>query len=102
MSNFINDCIHGYALMSEIDDYIDGWHDSDSGLSLHEFLGMTEKEYALYVQDDVYLASIITAHRDNINIVPLMARELKMAARSDDAAKAKQLQQWLDREKLWE
>lgn len=28
-----------------IDDYIAAWHDSDSDLALHEFLGMTTEQY---------------------------------------------------------
>ena len=102
MSNFINDCIKGVALMSEINDYIGSWHESDLDLTLHEFLGMSKKEYALFVEDEAYLGSIITAHKNQVDIVPMMREEFKMAARSDDAGKAKQLQKWLDNEKLWE
>jgi len=102
MSNFIADCIQGDALMTDIDNYIDSWHDGDSELSLHEFLGMSRKEYALYLEDEIYLASIITAHRSNLNIVPVMQAVLKMAARSDDSTKAKKLQKWLENEKLWD
>lgn len=35
---------------SGIDDKIDEWHKSDSNLPLHEFLGMTEEEYAKWVE----------------------------------------------------
>lgn len=30
----------------KFDDYVDAWHDSDSALPLHEYLGMTQEEYA--------------------------------------------------------
>ena len=63
-SCFISDCINGDTLLSEIDDYIDSWHNSDSGMSLHEFLGMTEGEYALYMEDEQYLATIVTAREE--------------------------------------
>ncbi|MFI5159208.1 MAG: hypothetical protein ACHQF4_10110 [Sphingobacteriales bacterium] len=102
MSNFIKDCINGYALPSEIDDYIDQWHDGDSNISLHEFLGMSKKEYVLFVEDESYLPLIVTAHKTEKDIVTLMRDEFAMAARSDDAAKSKQLQKWLDNEKLWD
>lgn len=62
MFNFIENCINGDALIYEIDDYIDSWHNSDSSLELHEFLGMSLKEYALYLEDESYLPCIITAH----------------------------------------
>ena len=102
MSNFIEDCIAGNALMSEIDDYIDLWHESDSQLSLNDFLGMTQKEYALYVEDESYLATIITAHKKNEKIITVMREHLALAARSDDSAKAKRLQKWLESENLWD
>jgi hypothetical protein len=30
---------------------IDQWHDSDSDLELHEYLGWTEEEYTAYLED---------------------------------------------------
>ena len=41
MSNFINNLIVGDALLREVDDYIHSWHESESKVSLHEYLGMT-------------------------------------------------------------
>lgn len=102
MSNFIQDCIDGNALIYEVDDYIDEWHDSDSDLSLSEFLGMTEKEYALFVEDESYIATIVTVHKTNENIVTVMREHLAMAARSNDAATASKIQKWLENENLWD
>lgn len=64
MSNFMQDCLKGDALLSEVDDYIDQWHSSNSDLPLHSFLGMTKKEYELFVEDEVFLESIVTAHKE--------------------------------------
>lgn len=102
MSNFILNCINGDALLSEIDDYIDLWHDSDTGLSLHDFLGMTKEEYALFVEDEQYLATIVTARREKGNIKLIIESQVAMAARSDDQAKSERLQRWLKNEGLWE
>lgn len=102
MSNFITDCINGDALMSEIDDYIQKWHNDDVSEVLHVFLGMSKKEYALFVEDDSYLGLIISAHRDKIDIELIIRDEISMAARSDNVAKSKRLQQWLESEGLWE
>jgi hypothetical protein len=33
----------------DLDDRIDAWHRSDSKQPLHEFLGMTEAQYAAWV-----------------------------------------------------
>jgi len=102
MSDFITNCIKGDALLSEVNDYIDMWHDSDSKLPLHEFLGMTRKEYDLFVQDEKYLASIVTAHRDKKDIVKIIAEQISMAARSDDQSKSERLERWLKDEGLWD
>src|ERR1700735_5631035 len=102
MSNFINDCIKGYALTTEIDDYIDLWHNGETDTSLHKFLGMSQKEYALFVEDEGYLPIIVAAHKANKDIVSLVRDEFAIAARSDDSTKSKQLQKWLDNENLWD
>lgn len=101
MSNFIIDCINGDTLMLEINDYIDRWHDGNTELALHDFLGMTKKEYALFVEDENYLGSIISAHKFNKSVVNIVKDQIAMAARSDDAIKAKRLQKWLENEGLW-
>jgi hypothetical protein len=61
--NFIQLCLEGHALLDEIDDYVDRWHDSDSTLELHEFLGMTLQEYAAWVKCPDMLAAIVTGRK---------------------------------------
>lgn len=34
----------------DIDDFIEEWHSGSYDCSLHEFLGMTEQQYALWLQ----------------------------------------------------
>jgi len=76
MSNFINDVINADAILDEIDDYIEKWHDSDTDCSVFEYLGMTEEEYFLWVENDFYLKYIISAHEKNINISQLLTTEI--------------------------
>ena len=102
MSNFIRDCINGDALLTEIDDYIEVWHNSNTDELLHSFLGMTKHEYALYIEDETYLASIITAHKEGRKIESIISNHLSMAARSDNPSKSERLQRWLKSESLWE
>jgi len=40
----------GKVSSSDIDNFIDIWHESNSELTLHEFLGMTEREYKQWVE----------------------------------------------------
>ena len=66
MSNFIEDCLKGDALLSEIDDYIDIWHESDNDEEeLSQFLGMTKEEYSLFVTRPDALSTIVAAHKEN-------------------------------------
>lgn len=102
MSNFVVKCINGDALLSEIDDYIDLWHNNDTGMPLHAFLGMTQKEYALYVEDEQYLASIVTARKQKVDIKLVIESQVAMVARSDNQVKSDRLQRWLKKEGLWE
>ena len=69
MSNFVQDCINGNALLTEIDYYVELWHNNTSiDEPIYTFLGMNKNEYALYIEDESYLASIITAHKENVTI----------------------------------
>ncbi len=63
-NNFIELCLQGKTLLEDIDDYIDSWHESDSSKPLHDFLGMTLKEYSLWVSDHDLLTNIINAHKE--------------------------------------
>ena len=65
MTTFIDKCIAGSASPSEIDDYVDVWHESDSGLELHEFLGMTLEEYYDWMLNPARLRAIISAHKSD-------------------------------------
>ena len=57
--NFIDLCTQGKTKISEIDDWVDSWQCFDDGRELHEFLGMSEYEYEMWVLDDSYLEYII-------------------------------------------
>lgn len=66
MSNtgdFIKDCIAGITTASNIDDYIDGWHNSSSPQELHQYLGMSLDEYGRFVKDESALIEIIAEHK---------------------------------------
>jgi hypothetical protein len=101
MSNFISYCISGDALMSEVDDYIAEWHEGAQNINLHDYLGMSKKEYALFVEDENYLGIIISAHKDNTNVASIIRAEMSMVARSDNPNKSKRMQKWLESEGLW-
>jgi hypothetical protein len=94
---FVEKCIRGKVLLEEIDDFVDRWHEGKYKGKLHDFLGMTWKEYSLWVVDPEALPFIITAHREHRDIENLLdeLKRLPLAARSDQPAKAMKVMQWL-------
>jgi len=60
MKTYIEQLISGDASISNIDNYIELWHNSDSILELHEFLGMTIEEYSDYLTDETSLSNFIS------------------------------------------
>ncbi len=49
---FLEKCVDGEAQASEIDDYVDAWHESRGGVGMHlrEYLGFTPEQHALWVR----------------------------------------------------
>jgi hypothetical protein len=63
MSSFMELCLVKDIDRSKIhiDDFVEEWHKSDSKLPLHKYLGLTEKEYKLWVEHPEMLEAIIDA-----------------------------------------
>lgn len=103
MSDFVTKCLMGEALLEDIDDYVDDWHDSDSDLSIHDFLGMTHREYSLWVQDPSCLPQIVIAHRQHKEMteIPRGHGPLPIAARSENHGVQDDLLNWLKDKGIW-
>jgi hypothetical protein len=67
-STFIDLSLAGQARPSEIDDFVDVWHRGDGRVELHEFLGMTSEEYALWVSNPDALSAILNARREKLRV----------------------------------
>lgn len=50
-SNFYNLYLQGSATLEDIDYFVDKWHESDSDLELHEYLGLSKLLYRNYLND---------------------------------------------------
>ena len=99
--DFLSRVMAGTALLDEIDDFIDMWHDGDSTKELHEFLGMRHDEYSLWLGNPDMLAVICTARRQRRPLVDAVndnLPQLRMAARSGHATDLKRLEAGLRRE----
>lgn len=58
--SFIDDLLSGLCQMSDIDKYINYWHNNNTKNSLHEFLGLNEKEYEKWLKNSDNLKEIIS------------------------------------------
>lgn len=105
MSNFIQNCLNGHALLDEIHDYIHEWHDSDSTQTIFEYLGMTKKEYLFWMADPDLLPYIVKAHKaqlDYDNVKNLEFTEAHaIAARAASTLQGRLLMDWLRETGLW-
>ena len=94
---FIEQVLEGDVLHTEIDDYVVQWHEEKTSQSLAAFLGFTEDEYALWVEQPEALKSILFCRTHDIQLGE--ASEWKeahrVAARSQGAGDAGALLEWL-------
>lgn len=60
---FIDACLQGKAKLSQVNDWIDKWHNEKLEISLHSFLGLSKVEYEKFVMDNDYLQKVISAKK---------------------------------------
>lgn len=99
---FVDACFAGSALLDDIDDWVDAWHDAngrprDVEEGLSEYLGLTEFEYALWAERPSSLRTIIAARHQNrpIATVESAADYALAAARTGKDEEAAKLIEWL-------
>jgi hypothetical protein len=68
MKTFLDLVLAGDARQDDIDDFVDQWHDGDASCSLAEFLGMSDDEYALWVEKPATLSLILQAHAEGMRL----------------------------------
>jgi hypothetical protein len=63
--SFVDKYLAGEALLDDIDDYVDLWHDGEGGpdVSLADFLGFSDEEYKLWAEKPASLPSILDARK---------------------------------------
>jgi hypothetical protein len=96
---FMDQVLAGEALIDEIDDYVDAWHDDETTTaSLAAYLGMTQPEYDLWAEKPASLRFIVAAREEDVPLYQLIERYEKrepVATRAADAETAKVVAQWL-------
>ena len=63
---FVNLCLSGEAFANEIDDFVDAWHDGNDPRTMSDFLGMTDEEYAIWVERPETLREILNARQQSL------------------------------------
>lgn len=103
---FIDRVLSGDVLdvQEEVDDAIDQWHNSDTTLELHEWLGMNPFEYELFVSQHATIELILNARHYNRPIEDVILQftktnqnEMRLAARMQSETSKRELQAWLER-----
>lgn len=103
-STFISACLRGDALVTDVDDWVDRWHDTNGApnnefQSLPQFLGMADTEYALWVECPESLRFVLAARKASAPISIAGVKEIAglaaAAARATDDAEAAGVIAWL-------
>jgi hypothetical protein len=94
---YMDQVLEGEALWTDIDDYVARWHEEQPGLELHDFLGMTWDEYALWAEQPRALRLIIAARQRDEPVVELVQRteEHAVAARGLSDRDVRVVRSWL-------
>jgi hypothetical protein len=96
---FVDLCLDGRAMLTEIDDYVDCWHEDPQGQSLAASLGMTESEYAVWVEKPIALRHILFARKNHTRLEDTFKLEAgqheAIAARAGSPSEVQELYKWL-------
>jgi hypothetical protein len=60
---YVDQVLEGSALWTDIDDFVDEWHESGPEVPLHEYLGFSWDDYRLWVEQPRSLRMILAAHK---------------------------------------
>lgn len=96
---YVDRVLDGSALWTDVDDYVAAWHEGDSDESLPEFLGLTQDEYALWLEQPQALRLILAAkeHEEPVEELLAEANEYALAARGLSRGDIRSVRAWLQK-----
>lgn len=62
--SFVEAVLAGDATPDDVDDFVDAWHASAENIGLAEFLGMTDEEYARWVENPEGLRAVLHSRKN--------------------------------------
>jgi hypothetical protein len=96
---FIELCLKGRATIDDVDGFVDRWHAGSDGVSLRDFLGLSETEYSLWINDPDVLPYVIYSRRERRPFAQVVNDnyydDSQLAARPDQSHKMRTLREWL-------
>ena len=99
---FVEQCLEGTATLDEIDDFVEAWHEGDDPRDLHDYLGLTWEEYALFGERPEALRYIMFSRKHGVPVEDVLqeysagVEDLEpVAARAADPAEARAVLEWL-------
>jgi hypothetical protein len=99
---FIDLCLDGRAVLEQVDDFVDQWHLGHDDVTLHDFLGLSQDEYSLWINDPDVLPYVIYSRKQHKPFVQVVNDDYydngRLAARPDQGQKIRVLQEWLQRQ----
>jgi len=96
--HYLDLVLEGRALWTDADEFVDRWHNSDSDEPVHDYLGLTWDEYALWTERPQTLRLIVAARELGEPIERLLERtdEPAVLARGLTPADARAVREWLE------
>lgn len=94
--NFAELVLAGWQDGSHLGGHIEAWHEGDSPLPLHKYLGFTRAEWGLITADRSSLRIVLTAKDQQIPLEDLLAFDMVLAARTSGVDVA-ELRAWMER-----
>lgn len=100
-NNFMKRCLTGEILSQELeealDDEIDNWHESTTGQSLHDFLGMTREQLDLVVEKPYSLQFVVFSKEQGLSLdeAASFLDSDQLAARGCSPQEGKEILDWL-------
>ncbi len=97
--SYLSLVLEGRTPWTDADEFVDRWHHSDSEQPLHDYLGLTWDEYALWTEKPQTLRLIIASHELGEPLDRLLERtdEPAVLARGLTPTDAHAVRTWLER-----
>lgn len=102
MTTFVDACLSGDALLEDVDDWVERWHDASdedaaAEVTLDQYLGFVDIEGALWAEKPESLRFIVAAHRSQTPVTTILTSrdDYALAARSQANDKADEVLNWL-------